>query len=567
MRNFVVSCSPVLASGGRANGVFISLNDVTQIEHGKIELRKAKNEAEAANKAKSEFLANMSHEIRTPMNAILGFTELLRRGYGKNEKDAARFLATIQSSGKHLLELINDVLDLSKIEAGQMEVERIECAPHQVVQEVVTVMTSVARQKDIALDFEVKTAVPDNIQSDPKRLRQIVTNLIGNALKFTERGGVRVVAYLKKEHGRAVYAIDVIDSGIGIPHDKLESIFEAFVQADTTVTRRFGGTGLGLSISRRFARALGGDIAASSVPGKGSTFAVTLECGPLEGVRMVAPEQAMAFAPEVMAVGKTRWAFPPSRVLVVDDGAENRDLVALVLDECGIAVEQAENGEIGLQKAIAGKYDLVLMDIQMPVMDGDTATRKMREHGLTLPVYALTANAMKGFEEVLNAAGFTGYLTKPIDIDHLVEMLADALGGRRVQEHEAPAAAAPVVAAQAATVAVDEPPLISRLASMPRLLPAVQKFTLRLNEQLGAMDSAWNLRDLKELAALAHWLKGAAGTVGYDAFTEPATELEQLVKANAEDEIAPKLAQLRRLQKRIVVPGGATDAPVARTGR
>jgi PAS domain S-box-containing protein len=567
MRNFVVSCSPVLASGGKANGVFISLNDVTQIEHGKIELRKAKNEAEAANKAKSEFLANMSHEIRTPMNAILGFTELLRRGYGKNEQDSARFLATIHSSGKHLLELINDVLDLSKIEAGQMEMERIDCAPHQIVREVVTVMTSVARQKDIALDFEVKTALPENIQCDPKRLRQIVTNLIGNALKFTERGGVRVTAYLKKEQGRTVYAIDVVDSGIGIPHDKLESIFEAFVQADTTVTRRFGGTGLGLSISRRFARALGGDIVASSVPAKGSTFAVTLECGPLERVRMLAPDEALAFVPEMMATGKTRWAFPPSRVLVVDDGAENRDLVALVLDECGITVEQAENGEIGLQKALAGKYDVVLMDIQMPVMDGDTATRKMRERGLKLPIYALTANAMKGFEEELNAAGFTGYLTKPIDIDNLIELLADVLGGRRVQEHEAPVAAAPVVAAQAAAVAVDEPPLISRLASNPRLLPAVQKFTVRLNDQLGAMDSAWNVRDLEELAALAHWLKGAAGTVGYDAFTEPATELEQLVKAGTQGEIGPKLQQLRRLQRRIVVPGDANDVPVTRASR
>ncbi len=575
MRNFVVSCSPVLATGGKANGVFISLNDVTQIEHGKVELRKAKNEAEAANKAKSEFLANMSHEIRTPMNAILGFTELLRRGYGKSEQDSARFLATIHSSGKHLLELINDVLDLSKIEAGQMEMERIECAPHEIVREVVTVLTSVARQKDITLDFEVTTALPEHIQCDPKRLRQIVTNLTGNALKFTERGGVRVVAYLKPVDGRPVYAIDVIDSGIGIPNDKLESIFEAFVQADTTVTRRFGGTGLGLSISRRFARALGGDIVASSVPGKGSTFAVTLDCGSLDGVRMLAPEAAMAYVPELAAAGKSRWVFPPSRVLVVDDGPENRNLVELVLDECGITVEQAENGQIGLQKALAGQYDAVLMDIQMPVMDGDTATRKMREAGLTLPIFALTANAMKGFEDDLNAAGFTGHLTKPIDIDTLVELLARTLGGRRAEEKQAPAAVvrAPAtvvpapVAQPPAPTAEDEAPLISRLANMPRLLPAVQKFTLRLDEQMNAMDGAWNARDFKELAALAHWLKGAAGTVGYDAFTEPATELEQLVKAGTQTEIGPKLEQLRRLQRRIVVPGGAADASITRAGR
>ena len=229
MRNFVVSCSPVLASGGKANGVFISLNDVTQIEQNKVELYKAKNEAEAANKAKSEFLANMSHEIRTPMNAILGFTELLQRGYSKNEQDSAKFLATIHSSGKHLLELINDVLDLSKIEAGQMEMERIACSPHQIVREVVTVLTAVAGQKGIALEMDVKTPLPEVIQCDPKRLRQIVTNLTGNALKFTERGGVSVVLGIKTLRGEPLaYTIDVVDSGIGIPHDKLESIFEAF---------------------------------------------------------------------------------------------------------------------------------------------------------------------------------------------------------------------------------------------------------------------------------------------------------------------------------------------------
>jgi PAS domain S-box-containing protein len=567
MRNFVISCSPVLASGGKANGVFISLNDVTQIEHGKVELRKAMNEAEAANKAKSEFLANMSHEIRTPMNAILGFTELLRRGYGKNEKESGKFLDTIHSSGKHLLELINDILDLSKIEAGQMEMETIPCAPHEIVREVVTVMTAVARQKGVALDFEVTTPLPATIQSDPKRLRQIVTNLLGNAIKFTEKGAVKVVAQVKSVNGRKFYAIDVKDSGIGIANDKLESIFEAFVQADTSVTRRFGGTGLGLSISRRFARALGGDIVASSIPGKGSTFAVTVECGAIEGVKMLTPAEVMAAASDTATVGKTRWAFPQARVLVVDDGPENRELVALVLNECGLVVEQAENGLIGLQKALAEKFDVVLMDIQMPVMDGDTATKKMREQGLKLPIFALTANAMKGYENDLKAAGFTGHLTKPIDIDKLVGVLADTLGGKRVQEpaeykNEA-TDNTPVVVTEPVS---DEPPLISRLASMPRLLPAVQKFTARLNDQLDAMDVAWNARNFTELAALAHWLKGAAGTVGYDAFTEPAVELEQFVKAKTESQIEPKLQQLRRLQRRIVVPGGVNDATQTRAG-
>ncbi|MGH8673593.1 MAG: ATP-binding protein, partial [Burkholderiales bacterium] len=525
LRHLVVSCSPVLASGGRANGVFISLNDVTQIEQNKIELQKAKGEAEAANRAKSEFLASMSHEIRTPMNAILGFTELLRRGYGRNERDAAKYLATIHSSGKHLLELINDILDLSKVEAGQMEMERVRCAPHRIVREVVTVLSAAARQKGLALEFQADGPLPEVIHTDAGRLRQIVTNLAGNAIKFTERGGVRVVMRLAAQGGPPMLCIDVIDSGIGIPQDKLESIFDPFVQADTSVTRRFGGTGLGLSISRRFARALGGDIVAASTPGEGSTLSVTIECGPLEGVRMLQPAEVLAADEGVASAAQVRWQFPPSRVLVVDDGAENRDLVALVLDEYGLTVEQAENGRVGLEKAAEGKFDAVLIDIQMPVMDGQTATRLMRERGLKLPIFALTANAMKGFEKELIDAGFTGYLTKPIDLDHLIETLAAALGGRREQPEAALAAVAESAGA-AAPAAPAEEPLISRLAGKPRLLPAIRKFTARLDEQLDAMDRACKARDFQELAALAHWLKGAGGTVGYDAFTEPSMELE-----------------------------------------
>ena len=560
LRNFIVSCSPVLAGAGKVNGVFISLNDVTQIEQGKVELHKAKNDAEAANKAKSEFLANMSHEIRTPMNAILGFTELLRRGYGKNEKDSAKFLETIHTSGKHLLELINDILDLSKIEAGQMEMEHIACVPHDVVKEVVTVMTAVAQQKGIKLEFEVASPLPCEIRSDPKRLREIVTNLTGNAIKFTDKGSVRLVLQLKPDKTNSshkVYTIDVIDSGIGIPNDKLESIFEAFIQADVSVTRRFGGTGLGLSISRHFARALGGDIVASSTLGKGSAFAVTLSCEPLAGVRMLSPAEVLADNALSLAGQQTRWVFPPSRILVVDDGAENCELVTMILEECGLTVEQAENGLLGLQKALANKYDVILMDMQMPVMDGNTATKKMREQGIKIPIFALTANVMKGYESELQASGYSGHMTKPIDIDALIQTLAATLGGKRVEETPASPAHTPTPQEEAP---MEEPPLISRLADRPRLHSAIQKFTVRLNEQLDAMDVAWQTRNMTELAALAHWLKGAAGTLGYDAFTEPATEFERQVKTGAEEKIVGSLQKLRRLQRRIVVPG--TAAPV-----
>ncbi|MET0961246.1 MAG: ATP-binding protein, partial [Noviherbaspirillum sp.] len=421
-RMFIINCAPVQGARGMPNGVFISLNDVTEIERNKILLHQAKDEAEAASRAKSEFLANMSHEIRTPMNAILGFTELLKRGYSRDQQDAAKFLNTIHSSGRHLLDLINDILDLSKVEAGQMEMELLDCQPHLIVREVVEVLSARAAEKGLAVTVAALGAIPRTIRSDPARLRQVLTNLLGNAIKFTDRGSVRVMLRLDLDGAAPLYRIDVIDSGIGIPANKLGSIFEAFVQADTSVTRRFGGTGLGLAISRRFARALGGDIAVSSVPGQGSTFAIGVACGPLDGAAMLSPGDVMeAEAAQLAAPAQAHWQFPAEqRVLVVDDGPENRELIRLVLEECGIAVDQAENGKVGMEMALAGAYGMVLMDLQMPVMDGCMATRLLRGQGYAEPVFALTAHAMKGFEQEVLEAGCSGYLTKPVDIDRLL---------------------------------------------------------------------------------------------------------------------------------------------------
>ncbi len=232
-----------------------------------------------------------------------------------------------------------------------MEVERIACEPHLVIREVVKVLQARAREKGVALAFEAATPLPAKIQSDPGRLRQIVTNLVGNAIKFTERGGVRVVARVTGTRSAPQLAIDVIDTGIGIPADKLDKLFEPFVQADTSITRQFGGTGLGLVISRHFARALGGDIVVTSEAGKGSTFTVTIDTGPLAGVRMLDPAEAARVEEEVAVDAQARWEFPARRMLVVDDGPENRELVTLVLAEAGLAVEEAENGQIAVDMA------------------------------------------------------------------------------------------------------------------------------------------------------------------------------------------------------------------------
>ncbi|MDB5999320.1 MAG: arcB 7 [Rhizobacter sp.] len=438
-RTLLVNCSPVPGAGGKPAGVLVSFDDVTELEEKEAELREARDEADAANQAKSDFLANMSHEIRTPMNAILGFTELLRRGWNKDAKDADRYLATIHSSGKHLLELINDILDLSKVEAGRMEVERLPVAAHRVIQEVVRIMAVKADEKGVFLKVDFGEGLPAHIETDPSRLRQIVTNLVGNALKFTDHGGVTVSARIETHGVAPRFVMDVSDTGIGIPLDKCEAVFEPFVQAETSTTRKFGGTGLGLAISRGFARALGGDIKASSVVGQGSVFSVMLDPGDLSNVPWLAAAQLGESDAAVSEIDEGHWVFPATaRVLVVDDGPENRELVRLVLEEAGVMVVEAENGQAGLDLVTSERFDLVLMDLQMPVMDGFTATRAMRDAGVQLPVLALTANAMKGYETQIEAAGFSGHLTKPVDIDAMLEEVARRLGGVRELRHESP---------------------------------------------------------------------------------------------------------------------------------
>ena len=391
------------------------------------ELAAAQAQAELATRSKSEFLANISHEIRTPMTAILGYADLLLNdpAHGQDPEQGQLALETIQRNGQHLLEIINDLLDLSKIEANRMTVELVPCSPWQVVEDVVQLMRPRAQAKGIDLRLTAAPSISNSVQCDPTRLRQILLNLLGNALKFTERGIVSVTVRQVEVGSKRRLEFDVVDSGIGMTADEIARLFKPFSQADASVTRRFGGTGLGLTISRRFARLLGGDITVESTPGVGSCFRISIDAGNESTRRLPSPKMKKTVTPSSTASLPTLSC----RLLLAEDGPDNQRLISYVLRKAGAEVTLAENGQIACELVLAAEaagtpFDIVLMDMHMPALDGYAASRHLREHGFTRPIIALTANVMQGDRDKCLAAGCNDFDSKPIVRERLLGKIA-----------------------------------------------------------------------------------------------------------------------------------------------
>jgi len=392
----------------------------------------------AATRAKSEFLANMSHEIRTPITAIMGFAEaiLIHGDITRAPPERIEAIDAILRNSRYLLELIDDILDLSKIEAGRLEVENTVCCPVSIIADVVRLMQVRASSKRLPMVLDYRGPVPETIRTDPTRLRQILINLLGNAIKFTESGSVRLeVRLVQDQAAQPCLRFDVIDTGIGMTAKQMTRLFQPFSQADHSTARCFGGTGLGLAISRKLAEMLGGDITARSEPGKGSVFCFTIATGPLEAVKML-DRPADAHVSHAERARQSALSQQPvqlhGRILLAEDAPDNQRLISFFLNKAGAEVVAVENGKLAYDAAIENwkadhPFDLIVMDMQMPVLDGCQATKMLRVAGYPGPIIALTANAMAGERAKCLAAGCNEYAVKPIERASLLAMLASHL--------------------------------------------------------------------------------------------------------------------------------------------
>ena len=518
-------------------------NTANMLMQTQAELEKAKTVAENANQSKSEFLACMSHEIRTPMTAVLGFAEILMTE-DLELSEQHEFIHRIQSNGQHLLSLINDILDFSKIEAGKMDFETISCLAHDLVVDAVTALESRAREKCIELNVQIDGQIPEFIQTDPTRLRQIVTNLVGNAIKFTSEGGVNVALRLDELGDTPELMIEIADTGVGIDPHEFDRVFESFAQADASTTREYGGSGLGLAITKRLVQAMGGHMSLASQRDYGSTFTVQLPVGDITNVKLIDQSRKGRARDRNFQKQGQQNRLANRHILVVDDVEANRDLIGFLLSKEGASLTYAVNGKEALDIVTemgVDNFDLILMDMQMPIMDGLCATKRLREMQFKNPIVALTANNTKQEYDRCLAEGCNEFLGKPIDIgvllDTAAELTSESSKNLAAATSRVPAQA-PVSTAQTTADAGSEsqPDEFGTEEVMPdqEYLDLIKQLRLEflseLAKRLPALEAAANKQNASFIMSTTHWIRGTGGSVGYDQHVKTAQEIEAHVR-------------------------------------
>lgn len=512
--------------------------EITQRRKAQEEARAAlieKLTAEESNKAKSNFLANMSHEIRTPLTAIIGFSEALLDS-DQSMADRVDGINTIIRSGRHLLHLINDILDLSKVEADKLEMEKIPVSLSSILDDVKSLVVLHATEKGLAFDIECDFPLPESIITDPMRLKQILINLCSNAVKFTEQGRVSLAVGCDKAN--QLMSFSVRDTGIGITGEQLGRLFNAFTQADSSTTRQYGGTGLGLHLSKKLAEKLGGTITAESTPGQGSCFTATINCGDLSAANWINELQGAGDKVLPLKIGNQGFT---GKLLLAEDNEDNRRLISMRIRGLGADVDIVENGQQAVDAAMNGTYDLILMDIQMPVKDGLEAAAELRSRGYQGPIIALTANAMKEDIDKCKAAGCNDFLTKPIDMEQFKNVVSSYL--TLATQH-----------------AADIGPIISKLLEEePYLADLVENYIKKLPDIIGKFRTAYAKQDWAAIRKQAHDIKSTGGNYGFMEISKVASTMEfELVKNNY-DALPHHFDELDNLRHRIELGSDRTS--------